>query len=238
MRIVLDAGHGGYDSGAVGPGGVKEKDVTLAVVKLLSGLLGSAGGVELMLTRSSDDVPWPSDEVQDLDARVKLANDWGADFYMAVHCNSAADPSAHGVETYCYQFGGQGEIVARAIQAAMMEATGLTDRGVKAGNFKVLRDTRMPAALVEMAFISNPGEERLLNTADFQGRAARAIYDGLAKVFGFVPQDDGGVRIVVGSRVLAGIIINDSAYAPVRALAEALGRTVQWDAATRTVTIT
>jgi N-acetylmuramoyl-L-alanine amidase len=237
MRIVLDAGHGGYDSGAVGPGGVKEKDVTLAVVKLLAGLLGTCDGIELLLTRNSDQVSWPSNDVEDLEARTKVANDWKADLFLSVHCNSFEDPAAHGTETYCYKFGGKGQIVAEFIQSELVGSLGLTDRGVKAANYKVLRDTLMPAVLVELAFISNPNEQRLLNTYSFQVKAARAIYDGLTKVYGLVPREENGVIITVGNRVLQGILIDGTTYAPVRAMAEALNRRVEWDGESRTVTI-
>ena len=236
MRIVVDAGHGGYDPGAIGPTGVKEAHINLVVARHLANLLISAGA-EVLLTRDSDAVPWPANTYEDLGARVKMANDWGADFFISVHCNSAANPTARGVETYCYKYGGQGAIAAQAIQDELLSGTGLFDRGVKEGNFEVIRETAAPGVLVEMGFISNVTEEKLLTQPTFQDKLAASIFTGIAKVYGLKPLDDGGVKIIVGKRVMAGVIINDSTYAPVRALAEALGRKVEWDAKTRTVTI-
>lgn len=181
MRVTVDAGHGGYDPGAVGPNGLQEKDVTLVVSKLLATKLQQAG-IEVILTRDSDQTPWgPNDDLQ---TRCRIANEWGADLFVSVHCNSAANPAACGTETYAYKPGGQGERFARAVQDELIRALGLTDRGVKYANYYVLRYTNMPAILVELAFISNPIEERLLGKPDFQDLCATAIARGIGRVIG------------------------------------------------------
>lgn len=181
MRIADDAGHGRYDSGAVGPSGLKEKDVTLTVSKLLAAKLQQAG-IEVILTRDSDQTPWGANN--DLQMRCSIANEHRADFFISIHCNSAADPSAHGIETYAYKPGGQGEQLARAVQEELVNTLGLTNRGVKFANYYVLRKTNMPAILVELAFISNPQEERLLADPAFQDKCATAIAKGIGKFLG------------------------------------------------------
>ena len=174
--VVLDPGHGGSDPGAVGPNGLKEAHVNLAVALKVAEKLRKAG-VEVKLTRTSD-------VFVDLQPRCDIANSSGTDYFVSIHCNSAGTPEAKGTETYCYKFGGQGEVLAKAIQAELIAATSRANRGVKTANYYVLRNTNMPAVLVELAFISNADEERLLRSAEFQEKCAAAIARGIGKVIG------------------------------------------------------
>ena len=176
MRIVIDPGHGGSDPGAVGPNGLKEAHVNLAVALKVAEKLRKAG-VEVKLTRTSD-------VFIDLQPRCDIANSFGADYFVSIHCNSAGTPEARGTETYCYKLGGKGEVLAKAIQAELVASTGRVNRGVKTANYYVLRRTNMPAGLTELAFISNPEEERLLGSPDYQEKCATAIARGIGKVIG------------------------------------------------------
>lgn len=117
----------------------------------------------------------------DLQDVVKASNDFKADYFISIHCNAAANPSAHGVETYAYTAGGKGEVLAKAIQSELIKATGLTDRGVKFANYYVIRKTSCPAVLVEMAFISNPAEEKLMMSGTGDLTFAKAIASGILK---------------------------------------------------------
>lgn len=171
MRIVIDPGHGGKDPGAIGKSGLKEKDVNLAVGITVAAMLQQAGA-QVLMTRNRD-------IFIELDKRAKIANDFKANYFISIHCNSATAASAHGTETYCYRFGGEGEKLAKTIQAAVVAGLGTADRGVKAANFAVLRDTAMPAALIEMAFISNKTEEGLLRNRQLD--FAKAIAEGIKK---------------------------------------------------------
>lgn len=235
VKICLDPGHGGLDAGAVGPSGLKEKDVNLAVAKRLAQYLSPV--CEIKLTRS-EDRRLRTDESTDLAARVATAENWRADYFVSIHCNSGKI-SARGVETYAYQPGGKGEQLAKAIQAELVKETGLVDRGVKFAKYYVLHNTSMPAVLVELAFISNRAEEELLKSPIFQDKCAYAVAQGIAKAVGLnlKKQYDNSLKIKVGGKEISGLIINDRSYAPVRELAEALGKKVDWDANTRTVTI-
>lgn len=238
-KVCIDPGHGGYDPGAVGPTGLKEKDVNLAVA-LHAGSFLQAAGVSVVYTRTSDRVTWPSDTNADLAARCKIANQAGADLFISIHCNSATNRSARGAETYCLQLGGQGEKLARAVHVELLRATGLVDRGVKTANFYVLRATKMPAALVELAFISNPDEEKLLKQSEFQARAGRAIAEGVAKILGVrlasqqAPQAaetaNAGtdIRVVVHSQTLIPVIVQGRAYVWINDIAQALGMKARW----------
>lgn len=180
-KIMLDPGHGGFDPGAIGPSGLREASVTLAVSRKLAAYLSPV--VEVFLTRTTD-TALGADVNGDLAKRTNMANVKGADLFISIHCNSAADASAHGVETYALAAGGEGEKLARLVQAQLVEATGLRNRGVKYANYYVLRKTNMPAILVELAFISNLAEEKDLSNPDFQDVCARAIAAGVKQYFG------------------------------------------------------
>lgn len=183
VKVCIDPGHGQHDPGAVGPGGTKEKDVALSVALKVGEWL-KKHGIDVVFTRTNDNPGFPTDEKQNLAKRVSIANTAKADIFVSVHCNSAGNKQARGLETYCYALGGNGEKLARAIQEEVRKATGFIDRGVKTANFYVLRYTQMPAVLVELGFISNPDEEKILASTDFQAKAAEAIAKGICRYFG------------------------------------------------------
>ncbi|HCC85671.1 MAG TPA: N-acetylmuramoyl-L-alanine amidase [Porphyromonadaceae bacterium] len=240
MRIVIDPGHGGRDPGAVGPAGIREKDVTLAVAKLLAGYLKPIA--ETKLTRDSDRA-LGSDVNSDLRARVEAAETWRADYFISIHCNAAA-AGARGVETYAYKPGGEGERLARAIQKGLVEATGLPNRGVKFANYYVLRKTSMPAVLVEMGFISNPQEEKLLRDATWQDKAAKAIATGIANYLGKkLPAPTPAapvtgyptVPVNVHGKLITGIIIENRTFVWINDIASAYGDKTRWEPKERKV---
>ena len=174
--VCLDAGHGGADPGAVGPGGLLEKTVNLAVV-LDVGRLLSGKGVQVINTRIDD-------TARSLPDRTSFANNRRADLFVSVHCNSAAGDTATGTETFAWAAETDADRLARAIQRRLVAELQLRDRGVKYANFAVLRDTRMPAALVELGFINNPVEEAKLRDPAFQANAATGIALGVATFLG------------------------------------------------------
>jgi N-acetylmuramoyl-L-alanine amidase len=243
MLLCLDPGHGGYDPGAVGPTGLKEKDVTLAVALKVGSYLSGAG-VGVIFTRNSDQVPWPADINKDLAARCEIANRAGADLFVSIHCNSAVNPDAHGTETYSFRNTGRAADAARMIQTRLVETLGLRDRGTKTANYYVLRHTIMPAVLTELAFISNPQEERLLAQPDFRDRAAQAIAGAVAEYFGIqMPEEakpPGVPRLVINGRLASDVpfrIIEDRTYVELRSFVKAIGGKVHWDEQTRTITV-
>lgn len=182
--IVLDAGHGGSDPGAIGPNGIREKDVAFAVTNKLAARLKNAG-VNVVLTRTSDvDVYAPhASGAQELQARVNVAERNNAAAFISIHANSFTSPSAHGTETYYYSGSTAGRKLASVLQNGMMKHINLTNRGIEGANFYVLKRSSMPSALVELAFISNYNEERLLASDKFQNQLAAGLYDGLVEYF-------------------------------------------------------
>ncbi|AVQ40668.1 hypothetical protein C7M56_13145 [Clostridium botulinum] len=175
--VIVDAGHGGYDSGAVGPTGVKEKDITLKVALKLGNILEN-NGVKVIYTRTSDNVSWPSNESQDLAARVAIANSNNTDLYVSIHANSF-NGSANGTETYYYSGSAKGKEAAEAVQKELVNAIGLYNRGTKTAGYYVLKNTISPSILVELGFIDNRNEEILLNSDWFQQKCAEAIAKGI-----------------------------------------------------------
>jgi len=171
MKVCIDAGHGGKDSGAPGAT-VAEKWIVLDVANRVAQKLQNSG-IDVVMTRDSD-------YFVELSERAKIANKAGADVFVSIHCNSSDNKSATGTEVWCYQ-GRNLTIFALAdyIKNRLIARTGLRDRGVKEENYAVLRLTRCPAALVELGFISNPQEEQIMKTIDYQDQASTAIVEGI-----------------------------------------------------------
>lgn len=184
--IVLDPGHGGSDSGAVGYTGIREKDVAFAVSLRTEGLLQRAGA-EVIMTRTEDvDVSHAgSSAPQELQARVDVSlTHPEAELFLSVHCNSFTNPDAHGMETYYYPKTDADERFATLLNEELAAAGGLHNRGVKYARFYVLRHTEIPASLVELGFLSNPDEEALLANADYQEKLAQALFHAIERYFG------------------------------------------------------
>lgn len=170
MKIVcIDAGHGGKDPGAES-GGVQEKDIALTVALKVGARLKDC---EVIYTRTED-------VYVGLSERALIANQAKADLFVSIHCNSVDDESAHGMEVYVHASrSAASKRAASAIYDRLLPASGLRGRGVKADNFAVLRETKMPAVLIELGFISNSGDRAKLTDSAWQDDAAKAIADGI-----------------------------------------------------------
>lgn len=164
--IVVDPGHGGSDPGAVGRRGTLEKKVVLAVSLRLREALERRGATVVM-TRADD-------RGVGLYDRAGLAGAAGADLFLSVHANWSPAKSIRGVEAYYYP-GGAGRALAEAAARHLARRLGLPLRGAFPADFVVLRETRAPAALAEIGFLSNPAEEALLSDPGFQAEAAEAL---------------------------------------------------------------
>lgn len=169
VKIVIDAGHGGKDVGAVG-NGAKEKDLTLGIAQKLADRLRDDSKFTLVMTREGDTYPTLQD-------RANLANQEQADLFMSVHINSGPS-TAKGTETYYYA-GGTGKEYANVVHKYLLEATGFPDRKVRTANFYVIKYTKMPAVLVEIGFISNASETAKMVQEDFQQTVADKLYEGI-----------------------------------------------------------
>jgi N-acetylmuramoyl-L-alanine amidase len=170
LTVVIDAGHGGRDPGAIGQFS-EEKDINLAIANEVVSLLKEEPGMTVIATRT-DDV------FLELSERVAIANEAAADLFISIHVNSFPDnPLVTGSETYYYSE--EGRKFAAIAQKQLIAATGFNDRGIKTAPLYVIRHTTMPAVLIETGFISNPAEEEALNSNAMQKRIARAIVDAI-----------------------------------------------------------
>lgn len=173
--IFIDAGHGGKDPGAVGLR-AKEKDIVLSVAMQLGQAL-TARGFAVCYSRTND--------VRILvGERARMANKAKAAAFVSIHCNAAANKAATGTETFAYSKASKGYQLACSLQNNMVQNVKLSDRGTRTANFAVLRETAMPAALVELGFLSNPIEEKFLLDSQWQQYAAAAIAEGIVQYFG------------------------------------------------------
>ena len=187
--IAVDPGHGGKYSGAtvdhpLHPGQkVLEKEITLQIGLKLAQLLRSDGH-HVVLTRDRD--THLSDDLNgDLRQRADMANAAGAEVFVSIHCNSAENPGASGIETYHFPDSTYGRALANHIQRKLTQAfPDHRNRGVKAENFAVLRWTNMPACLVETEFLTHRESLLFLLEEQNQDRIAAAIHDGIYAYFG------------------------------------------------------
>ncbi len=171
--VVIDPGHGGGDSGAVGINNLRESDVVLDVSKIVAELL-KAKGVNVKMTRTG--------EVNlDLLPRVKLANRSNADIFVSIHANASMGKkrNINGLETFYYS-GWKGKLLAEKIQQQILKVSpGSPDRGVRKGSYYVIKRTNMPAVLVEIGFVTGGLDSRRLEKISHRKKLAYAIAKGI-----------------------------------------------------------
>lgn len=170
--VILDAGHGGSDPGSV-VGGIKEKDINLQIADKLKELL-EARGIAVILTRQGD-VPLALEE------RTACANNHNAQLFVSVHCNFYDDDtSVRGFEAFYYQ-DEQAKSLATAITSDLAATGQVKTRNVKKDSFVVLKNTTMPAILLEMGFLTNEAERQKLCTDEYQQMLAEVIASRIAR---------------------------------------------------------
>lgn len=182
--ITLDPGHGGSDPGAIGASGLKEKQITLEISMRVKELLEKEGA-NVYMTRTTDkDVyaPNASDRAE-LQARVNVAEKHNSDLFLSLHINSSVNKSVGGFSSYYYPKTDNDLKIAKAIQDKFAKNFGVDNLGVRQANFYVVKRCSMPATLLEMCFISNPKEEKLMKSKWFQKKTARLIVEGVKNYF-------------------------------------------------------
>ena len=172
VRIIIDAGHGGKDPGAVS-NGVQEKAVNIIIAARLYLLLLLAG-YNVKLTRSSD-------EFISLSNRVKMAKDFDADIFVSIHANAFRNDKAEGIESYYGKKEGSYSL-GEHIQNELIYHLGSKDRGIKNGEkYYVLKNSSCPSVLVECGFLTNESERMLLQDEYYQKSLAYSIFFGIKK---------------------------------------------------------
>ncbi|EPZ61072.1 N-acetylmuramoyl-L-alanine amidase family protein [Paraclostridium sordellii] len=193
-RLVIDLGHGGSDSGAVGQNKTHEADVVLAIGKELNELLKSYD-LDFKFTRLSD-------RNISLMERAKITNDFKADYFLSIHINSAKDKSVRGIEVWQYS---NGDAKLNSFSSRLCEDISkifnIRNRGIKLSkDLSVLKNTKMPACLIEVDFISNIEAEKDLNVNDNIKAIALAIRNNLIKLLELeLPTNDTLYKVCIGA---------------------------------------
>lgn len=174
VKLFIDPGHGGTDTGAVG-NGLREKDLTLAIALRIRDLLEGYQNVDVRLSREND-------STLSLTQRTDMANNWGADYFISIHINAGGGT---GFESYIYTSASQNSVnYQNIIHSEIMKLLNIVDRGKKSANFHVVRETNMPALLTENGFIDNPQDAEKLKQTSFLDLIAQGHVNGLIQVFG------------------------------------------------------
>ncbi len=170
--VVIDPGHGGNDTGAIGIGGLREIDVVLPISTQVRDIL-EQNGVQVVMTREYD-------REVDLEPRTQLANRVNADLFISIHANAIdmTRPDVNGIETYYFQ-SRSGQLLAQYIHNSILQTTGAPNRGVREARFYVLRHTRMPAVLVEVGFVTGAQDAQKLADPAYRSVMAEAIARGI-----------------------------------------------------------
>lgn len=179
--IVVDAGHGGFDPGAIGVTGVYEADLNLKVAEFLKAAL-EAQGVEVIMTRSTDDAIAETKD-EDMAERRRIIEDSGSDIVISIHMNSHTDSTASGPLVLFMPGSDNGQSLAEDIMDCLNEAVSASG-SARSDSLYILKSGNMPCVLVECGYISNAMEEASLVREDYQKKIAEAIVQGVAAYFG------------------------------------------------------
>lgn len=203
VKLYLDVGHGGSDSGASG-NGLKEKNLTLQISKKINSLLKSYAGITVKMSRSTD-------KTLSLQQRTNEANSWGADLLVSIHINAGGGT---GFESYIYNGSVQDntpKLQNNLHGEIMKELKGVTDRGKKRANFHMLRESRMIAVLTENLFIDTKKDSDILKKQSFINKVAQGHVNGIVKLFNLKKKKTASKPVEKGNtfyRVVAGSFKN------------------------------
>lgn len=174
-KVAIDPGHGGIDPGAVSVTGKYEREINLAIAKAMRQHLERAGA-QVLMTREDNTTKIGRH------GRAGPANEWGAEVLVSVHCNSHTLRSSSGTEVWHLGDSAESLRLARLMNESL-RGLGLVDRGVRKGEFAILKEAAMPGVLVETGFLSNPTEEKLLLSPAFQAKAGELMCQGVIAFF-------------------------------------------------------
>ncbi len=182
--IVLDPGHGGYDPG-FGYGGIWEKDVVLEISYHLRDMLRQSGAVVVMTREKDEDLlvlPTGPKKQKDLDNRLRIIQESRGEVVISVHANSIASSRWSGAQTFYYEGQEESKILAGMIQEEIIRVMKNTKREIKTGGeLYILKNSPVPACVVEVGFLSNPQERKLLTEPSYQKKIAWSIYLGVIR---------------------------------------------------------
>lgn len=239
IKIFIDAGHNfsGHDTGSTGFG-IKEQDVTYNIATILKELLLDCG-FEVLCSRNNLKDNLGKTLNESIALRSKMANDWGADYFISLHCDASNNHFAKGAHICICGKGGKAEKLANKLMPYLLNL-GLEGRSeaIKVRtDLSVLNNTKMPSILIEMGFITNEANAMLLKNN--QNEIAKAILNGICEFAGVkINTNDVNIRIENMQINAKGKLIDSKTYIPIRDVLELLGYKIEWDEKTKTVNIT
>lgn len=186
IKIFIDQGHNPTGNHNIGASwyGLNEEDITYQVGIYLAEMLNNDARFEVRLSRPMPDTVLGTNNSTSLIERVQTANSWPADFFISIHTNANLNTAINGTEVYIYKRYTQANWLAEQILDGIVETVGTRNNGIRVHpTFYVLKNTNMPANLVEMAYLSNPADAEKLR--DEQYLFAQGIFTGIMRYFGF-----------------------------------------------------
>lgn len=236
FKVWIDAGHGGKDPGAVG-NGLQEKDVALKVALGIKARLEEEyGDVQVLLSRSTD-------VFLELKERTNKANAAGADILVSIHCNAGGGKG--GFESFRYTSASANSIKLQdTLHKAITVKLGGTDRGQKAQNLHMVRESKMPAVLTENLFIDVAADADRLKQASVINTIIDGHVQGIATYLelksqvGESEKMDKATVIVDGKQIKDGVLIKGETFVPLRVVGDSIGAKISWDNKTKTATLT
>lgn len=186
--VVIDSGHGGVDPGKESADGLLEKDINLAIAKVLKSKLENAG-ISVVMTRADDNGLYSENDsnkkMADMKKRCAIIEECNADVVVSIHQNSFQSPSVKGAQMFYYKHSAEGKKLAQIFQRAFKEYVDSTNERVEKANdtYYMLLHTKAPTVIAECGFLSSPQEAALLNSAEYQEKIAAALYYGVIEYF-------------------------------------------------------
>ncbi|TDT50392.1 N-acetylmuramoyl-L-alanine amidase CwlD [Fonticella tunisiensis] len=186
--IIIDAGHGGRDPGAIGRSGTLEKDVNLKISQKLKGYLEEHGNTVIMIREVDEGLYAETDKNRkstDMKNRKEIIKEYRADVFISIHLNSFPQSQYYGAQVFYNRDDEKSKRLAKITQEELIKVLDRNNRREEKANntYYILKDNPVPSILVECGFLSNPEEERLLNQEDYQNKIAWAIYCGITRYF-------------------------------------------------------
>lgn len=186
--IIIDAGHGGVDGGAVGKGGTLEKDINLLIATKLKYYIEENGDTCVMIREIDEDLygsygSGKSKKQQDLKKRKDLIQEYNADLFISIHLNSF--PNSKGAQVFYQKGDADGGLLAKSIQEELIKNVDQSNKRVEKDStqYYILKNNSIPSVIVECGFLSNPGEEQLLIDDKYQNKLAVGIFYGIERYF-------------------------------------------------------
>lgn len=188
--VIIDAGHGGIDGGAVGKSGVIEKNINLAIAKKLKGYIESSGDMCIMI-REVDEGLYSQEgtignkKVEDLKNRKNIIRENRADIFISIHLNSFPQSQYYGAQVFYQRGDEESKKLAKFVQDELLKVLDRNNKRIEkeSDTYFILKGNKIPSLIVECGFLSNPEEESLLQQEDYQNKISWAIYCGIEKYF-------------------------------------------------------